>query len=233
MGDRRRRAATPRLEPMEGRQLLSGIIAAIASQTPTPSLGALLDVQAMGSTGTGSSGGSTSPSPLFGQGQPTPAELTRERFTAAFQGPLTVGPGRFSDQSKIFYMRGLGGSNMFLHGDYQMGIVIPTNPTEPLTGEAILQDKNNNSGGILGLVLHGVPGGFDRHGRPTEMTFTSDPNIYSGIYFVSTSSGTVTIHYSKNSAQAIFKGLVYTSGLTSPLRNTDLYSRGGRITPRS
>ena len=64
------------------------------------------------------------------------------------------------------------------------------------------------------------------------MTFNADPNINAGIFFSDTASGTLQIHYSKGSATAIFNGLVYTTGLTNPLANSDLYSRGGRITPR-
>jgi hypothetical protein len=165
---------------------------------------------------------------------PTPRELARERFRAVFSGPVDVGPGRFGDQAKTLYFRGLGSSNLFLHGDYQMAIVFPTDTTKPIFGEAVLEDKNTNSSGIIGAQLKGVtPQTFDRLGRPTKFTFTQDPNIYSGIFFVDTSVGTVNIKYSKGSATVVFDGLVYTTGLTSPLTNSDLYSRGGRITPRS
>jgi hypothetical protein len=170
-------------------------------------------------------------SPLIGI-DPTPAELARERFHAVFSGPVIAGPGRFADQSKTLYFQGLGGSNTFLHGDFQMAIVYPSDPTQPLIGEAYLEDKNNNSGGQIGFQLQGVtPQTVDRLGRPTQLTFSNDPNIYSGIFFANTASGTVSIHYSKGSATVVFNGLVYTIGVTSPLKNSNLYSRGGRITP--
>ena len=40
------------------------------------------------------------------------------------------------------------------------------------------------------------------------------------------------ITYRKNTAQAVFDGRIYTSGLTSPFENVDLYRRGGRLTSR-
>ena len=92
----------------------------------------------------------TSSSPLIGT-DPTAHELARERFHGYFSGPVSVGGGRFGDQAKILYFQGLGGSSMFLHGDYQMAIVFPADPTQPLFGEAYLQDKSTNSGGEVGL----------------------------------------------------------------------------------
>ena len=41
------------------------------------------------------------------------------------------------------------------------------------------------------------------------------------------------ITYSKGSAKVVFNGLVYTTGITNPIANSDLYSRGGRITPKA
>ena len=179
-------------------------------------------------------------SPLLGQGTPTAAELAREKFTAHFSGPMTTLAPRFSDQSKILYLRGLGGStpNFFLHGDYSLALVIPkgfspqdpagaTDGAGPVTGFAFLDDKNNNSGGVVGLDLLADPTSFDSKGRPTRLTFTSDPNIYGGIFYVSQSSGTITISYAKNgkSASAAFDGRIYTNGLTSPFQNVDLYAK--------
>jgi hypothetical protein len=146
---------------------------------------------------------------------------------------MYVGPGRFADQSKTLYFRGLGGSNAFLHGDYQMAIVYPSDPAQALFGEVYMQDKSTNSGGEVAFQLQGgTPQAFDRAGRPTRFTFSTDPAISAGTFFSDTASGTVQIRYSKGSATAVFNGLVYTTGLTNPLTNSDLASRGGRITPR-
>jgi hypothetical protein len=187
--------------------------------------------------------------PIIGSGTPTATELAREKFVAKFQGPMETVAGRFSDQKQIIYLRGLGGStpNFFLHGDYSLAIVIPTgfNPANPagtgpnnpavppgspgyvppVTGFAFLDDKNNNSGGVVGLDLVADPTSFDAKGRPTRLSFTADQNVYGGIFFVDAAAGTVTITYGKKSATAVFNGRIYTSGLTSPFQNVDLYAK--------
>jgi hypothetical protein len=170
-------------------------------------------------------------SPLLGSGIPTPHELAREAFHAGFQGPSYVSPGRFSNQATTWYYRGTGGSSFFLHGDFDMAIVKSTDPTASFIGEAVLNDKSTGTGGILGLVLVGNATDVDPYGRPTKMTFTGDPNIYSGAFFVSAAEGTVTIRYGKGRSQptaVIFDGRVYTNGLTNPLVNTDMYARHNR-----
>jgi len=183
-------------------------------------------------------------SPVIGTGTPTAAELAREKFVAKFSGPLSILPGRFSDQKQIIYMRGLGGStpNFFLHGDYGLAIVIPTgfnprnpagtggDPTAPgyvppVTGFAFLDDKNNNSGGVVGLDLVADSTSFDAKGRPTRLTFTADQNVYGGIFFVDSAFGSVHITYGKNAATSVFNGRIYTSGVTSPFQNTDLFAK--------
>jgi hypothetical protein len=254
MDSRMRRAARPRLERIETRELLSALTTGLIG-TPQPSGSMLvsrsIDLQearpsqitaassftpAQGNTFGVATGtyvnGATSPLLTFGT--PTPRELAREKFRASFAGPFYGGPGRFTDQAHIQYIRGLGTATAFLHGDFNMAVVTPTDPTEPLYGEAVLQDKNTNSGGLIGLLLQGNRSDVDSFGRPTKLTFTSDQNIYSGIFFVTSSSGTATIHYNnKNgSATVVFSGLMYVNGLTNPLVNSDLYSRGGRLHKR-
>jgi hypothetical protein len=192
--------------------------ASLAAATASPSGG-------IGSIGRGGP-------PLLGQGQPTPHELARDTFRAWFNGPLLVGSGRFTDQAKIVYIRGVGSANFFLHGDLNLGVVIPTDPSAPFTGVAVLQDENVNSSGIVGLDLTGSRQDVDRRGRPTHLTFTADPNIYSGIFFTASGTGSVDIQYHGNTATARFTGLVYTSGLTNPLKNALNFSRGGRTRPR-
>jgi hypothetical protein len=216
----------PTLEAMEMRELLSVVpLLAEGSVAPSP---AALTAAALAALNP-----ATSSSPLMGT-DPTAHELARERFHGYFSGPVSVGGGRFGNQARTLYFQGLGGSSMFEHGDYQMAIVFPADPTQALFGEAYLQDKNTNSSGQIGLTLQGTtPQTYDKLGRPTRMTFTDDPAISSGIFVSNTASGTLQIHYSEGSATAIFNGLVYTTGLTSPLANSALYSRGGRITPRS
>ena len=233
-----RRAMNPGLEPMEGRRLLSSaIIIAMANPNPLPAADTLT------LAASGGSGGRATISPAAplgpGQGTPTQHELVRESFHASFTGPYSIGPGRFSDQSRMIYFRGVGSSNQFRHGDFEMAVVTPVDTTAAPTGAAVMNDKSTNSGGVLGLDLSAAQSSVDRFGRPTTMTFANDPNIYSGIYFINTSSGTATIRYRSASsgphgyvrgvATVSFQGLVYTSGLTNPLKNSDLYASGGGV----
>ena len=97
-----------------------------------------------------------------------------------------------------------------------------------------MEDKNASDNGVLGLDLIGNRPDVDKYGRPTELTFTSDPNIGDGAFTQSASSGTVTIKYDNadGSATVAFKGRLYVSGLTNPLVNSDLYARGGRLHTR-
>jgi hypothetical protein len=116
-----------------------------------------------------------------------------------------------------------------LHGDFDMGIVTPLDPNKPFLGEAVLQDKNNNSQAIQGFILTGNRTSVDSLGRPTHLTFEADPNIYSGAFFVQAAEGSVDITYGPRNTIAVrFTGLVYTSGLTNPLVNQDMYARHGR-----
>jgi hypothetical protein len=241
MGYRDRRAARPSLERIEARELLSGVIAAMVASEP-PRINAYQALAThmsangslpvySGNTGSSTGNGLTnnSSSPLLGNGAPTPAELARETFKAAFSGRFYTGPGRFSSQGTTYYYRGLGGSTFFLHGDFNMAVVTPTDPNAPFLGEAVLNDKSTNSAGIQGLILSGARTDVDSLGRPTHLTFTADPNVYSGVFFVDAAAGTVDIRYgAKGAITASFHGLVYTSGLTNPLVNQDLYARNGR-----
>ena len=240
---RRRRTPVPTLLPLEGRELMSSSAGSWAATTPT--LGgadvvriaqiqapAVAPADSSGDT-TGSPGGGfpapypSAASPLLGQGEPTKAERARQRFRAQFSGPFRTLPGRFTDQRQILYLRGIGTSTAFLHGDYDMAIVLPRDPSEPITGFAYLDDKNTNAGATFGLNLLADPTSLDRKGRPTRLSFTSDPNIYGGTFFVTQSTGTVTVKYGKDSGSALFQGRLYVSGLTSVLQNADLYARRG------
>jgi hypothetical protein len=240
---RDRRAARPRLHEIEPRELLSGLIVALSGNAPTISASAALQKNIIASEagGSGSSGLITGlgngfgpgnmNSPLLGQGTPTPQELARMAYKAGFNGRYYTGPGRFSDQGTTYFYRGLGGSTYFLHGDFDMAIVTPSDPTKPFIGEAVLQDKNTNSGAIQGLILRGDRTKVDALGRPTQLQFVADPNIYSGAYFVEAAEGTVEITYGSGPNHPVhvtFTGLVYTTGLTNPLVNQDLYARHGR-----
>ena len=227
MKPRRRRVAIVRVEEVERRQLLSSVYGMSASQgNPAQTAVRLASLHAHNpASGTVAVAGTSTPtggSALLGFGTPTAKELARERFRASFTGPALKGPGRFSDQAAIHYVRGVGTSNMFLHGDLNLAFVTPVDPTQPITGVAVLQDKNINNSAVIGLDLTADGSRLDRFGRPTAFSFVSDPNVYGGPYFITTSSGTGTIRYNGSRAFVTFSGLVYTSGLSNPLRNSFL-----------
>ena len=264
MGGSKRSTLRWRCEPLEGRQLLSGLLVALQAQVNRPGVAEVAQLAstraqpagvAAAATATtdpgvyvannGPNAGANLPaSPLLGTGAPTTAEQARERFVAHFGGPMVTLAPRFTSQSKILYLHGLGGSSpkFFLHGDYALAMAFPagfdprnpggtynaeTNPggVPGVTGFAFLDDKNNNSGGTVGLDLSADPTSFDAKGRPTRLFFTSDPNIYSGIFYVSQSEGVATIKYGRNTASTTFNGRLYTSGLTSPFQNVEQYAQ--------
>ena len=245
MADRIRRGLRPGLERMDSRELLSGLSVVLAGyKGPTITAASRLGQRIASAGGTvqaaeAASGNNTGPtgngftnnasSPLLGSGTPTPHEQLREAFKARFSGLSYSSPGRFSDQGTTYYLRGVGGSNFFLHGDFNLAVVTPIDPDAPFVGVAVLNDKSTNSGGILGLILSGNRADVDGRGRPTRLAFTGDPNIYSGIFSVAAAEGTVDVKYgAKNQISVAFNGRVYTSGLTSPLVNTDFYARHNR-----
>jgi hypothetical protein len=156
---------------------------------------------------------------IAGPGDPTPAEQARERFTASFSGKFVVGPPRFTGQSAYLVFKGNGSSTQFRHGNYAMGVVLPSQPGGPITGAAFLQDKNLSGGTEIGLDINFDPTSLDSRGRPTLGAWSVDSNIYSGIDFVAQGTGTVAIRYVKNTALVTFMGQVYTNGLTNPLAN--------------
>jgi hypothetical protein len=163
---------------------------------------------------------------IAGPGQPLPNEIARTRFSASFSGPFLKGPPRYTGESAVLDYRGLGTSTQFLHGDYQMAIVMPNPAGGPITGAAFLQDKNITGGNEIGLDINFDATTLDRRGRPTQGIWVTDPNIYSGANYFNSGTGTVTIRYLRNgTAAAFFRGSIYTNGITNLLRNDDLYSK--------
>ena len=80
-----------------------------------------------------------------------------------------------------------------------------TDGAGPVTGFAFLDDKNNNSGGVVGLDLVADPTSFDAKGRPDPAsTSPSDANVYGGNLLTSASPRRqpITITYAKNGKSA-------------------------------
>ncbi len=119
-----------------------------------------------------------------GPGLPTALEQARERFTATFSGRFNFGPPRFTGSYAYLFLQGTGTSSQFLHGNYSMGIVLPTQTGAAITGGAYLQDLNLSGGTEVGLDINFDPTSLDGAGRPTRGAWSVDPNIYSGPAFV-------------------------------------------------
>jgi len=124
----------------------------------------------------------------------TPPWAGIRTFFAAFNGTYAVGKGRIAGQSLRTYLNGAGTSNLFLHGQVQVGIASPVDPAMGLAGTASLFDKNYaQTGNILILDLEGDPG-TSGDGRPRQLTWTVSDNS-SGSFTGASGQGTLTISY--------------------------------------
>ncbi len=133
MGRRIRRGLRPDLELCERRELLSAItdvMAAAASRSRAG--GGSRFVPSSTSVATANNQG---PPPigtnlaLTPTGTLTRRQLRRERFTATFKGTYTIGPGRTSTEASQIFIAAAGATNTILHGDIQVLIVTPKDPS--------------------------------------------------------------------------------------------------------
>ncbi len=208
--DSQRRRARPAFEPLETRDLPS-VAALLAAgyryiEAPSPRLQAATPTM----------------------GAPTPHELARRTFFAAFRGVYYVGPPRLTDQSAQFYLRGGGTSNAFLHGDLQLAFYPPAASGGETTGVAALTAKSvSNTGDQLGLDLNGVVPP-PRPGLPFVLNWTVN-GTSGGSFAGATGSGTVEIRLRPGArlrfessgagvADVIFRGSVVTSGVNDITR---------------
>ncbi|HWE36456.1 MAG TPA: hypothetical protein VG406_07815 [Isosphaeraceae bacterium] len=224
MERRRRPALRPVVVSLEGRELLSGIIAtlhgrlhhaplariAAAAQQPASGTSSVSAAASSSASGSGFEAITGTPISVTYQGQqPTPFQVKREQFRAVFSGPYQTGLPLFLDQSSRTVIDGIGTSTYFLHGSLQLIVVTykdapPPNLTygtnQPLQGMATLIDKNQNSSGYLAVDLQGDRTGLDSAGRPTQVTFNFFPfggsgSFTAGIFSLASGSGTVSIQY--------------------------------------
>jgi hypothetical protein len=154
---------------------------------------------------------------------PTPHEKVRESFDARFQGPFTTGPGRFTNEALLTFVKGGGTSNQFLHGDVLIKITTPKDPTQPVTGTAELLSKTvATSGTILVLDLTGRAPANPLQ-PPGHLTWTVSGSS-SGTYTNATGQGTLDLIYfpggkrpqrafQAGTAGAVFHGQVNTTGV--------------------
>ncbi len=160
----------------------------------------------------------------------TPPWAGVRSFFAAFNGTYAVGKGRIAGQSLRTYLNGAGTSNLFLHGQVQVGIASPVDPRMGLAGTASLFDKNYaQTGNILVLDLEGEPGP-SLDGRPTQLSWIVSDNS-SGSFTGASGQGTLTISYHRGGRRqplAIdsgrmgvqFRGQIAVSGTSNPFRVT-------------
>jgi hypothetical protein len=155
-------------------------------------------------------------------------------FVARFQGAYIVGPPRTSSQVSQTYGYGGGISSAFLHADLQMAFFTPTDPGQPIFGQAVMMLKDvGNTGNELALDLTAVPGAVDRRGRPTQFTWTVN-GASGGSFTAGEGSGTARVLYSPGQYPGqghlrnvlgsghfgiIFQGSLGTTNLFNILRN--------------
>src|SRR4051794_1827573 len=111
-----RRRMGPGVEPLEARELLSGARALPHPRREAPA-GRLAHALQSGSSGDAGS---------------APTGRATQNFFAAFTGSYAVGPGRIPGQALRTYLNTAGTSNTFLHGQAQVAIAIPSDPTQSL-----------------------------------------------------------------------------------------------------
>ncbi len=210
MQRRDRRKLSPLCERIESRELLSGIIATMAT-TPTHAAhsfrstsGSTVQSSSLGSGFVPSNSSIAVPSNQGVQGvnlavNPTGTlskhELRREQFAASFVGTYVVGPGRTSTEAQQIYIQAAGGSNQFLHGDIQVRLITPSDRSTQIGGVSAMFDRNINSNSTLGLDLAAPQTNVDSGGRPNSLSVSLDTNISSGAYDEGYAQGVMTIHY--------------------------------------
>ena len=184
----------PAVEACERRTLPSGILAVMAS---TPSGHANYPISTSSIAQTSNQGPRGTNLALTPTGTPTAQELRRERFTATFIGTYTIAPGSFSTEASQMRFNGAGGSNTILHGDMQMLIVTPKDPSTPLGGVLSIFDRNINSNSVLGLDLNAAqtPPYVDATGRPRNLAVSLDVNTSAGLYAEGYAVGNLTVTY--------------------------------------
>lgn len=184
----------PVVEACERLTLPSGILAVMAS---TPSRHANYPISTSSIALPNNQGPRGTNLALTPTGTPTAQELRHERFTATFIGTYSIGPGNFSSEASQMRFNGAGGANTILHGDIQMLIVTPKDPSTPLGGVLSIFDRNINSNSVLGLDLNApqTPTHVDSTGRPNNVSVSLDVNTSAGLYAEGYATGNLTITY--------------------------------------
>ncbi len=124
-------------------------------------------------------GGQVFPPGTYETPQPTPAEIHRETYWATFSGTYTVGPPRFSNQSKTIHIFSDGKntvSNQALRGRSQLILFPPADPTaQPTTADPVA----GQSVGLLSLFT----ADFFQTSDNLFLDLTTSPNYKGGPSF--------------------------------------------------
>lgn len=223
---RNRRSLRPRVELVEPRSLLSGVVATISANA-LDAAAARPRLNQQGSFFTAP----TEPSDTMvtPPGRPTRATLRQTFFQATFVGSYHLGPGRTTAESNQVYIRGAGRSTAFLHGGIQVRYIVPTDRTVEPVGVANMLDRNINNGGQLGVDITAVPGATDRFGRVTRFTWTVDSSYSGGVFTNASGQGTLRVKYAgvpvrgkTSPVSMIFRGHILTQGVGDPTATSDL-----------
>ncbi|MDR3633387.1 MAG: hypothetical protein P4L84_06085 [Isosphaeraceae bacterium] len=224
------KAARPAVDRCEIRLLPSGILAVMASASSAHGHYPISTTSIALPTNQGPQGTNLALTPT---GTPTAKELRHERFKATFVGTYTTGPGDFSSEAMRTRIKGAGGSNTILHGDLQLLVVTPKDPSTPLGGTLVIFDRNINSNSALGLDLTAPQANVDAGGRPNVLSVSLDANTSSGLYVEGYATGTVNITYmpsgkpgpqgfSQGKAIVRINAQVYTSAVDFILANANI-----------
>ncbi len=161
MGRRILRDLRPSLEEIERRELLSAITDVMAGNSIAAGHKAESAITtAISSQSIANSqnqgpllnpDGTINNQALAPTGTLTKREQRRERFTAQFTGTYTVGGGRTSDERIQTFITAAGSANTMLHGDIQLLLVTPNDPSLPIGGVSAIFDRNLNTNTVLGL----------------------------------------------------------------------------------
>jgi hypothetical protein len=164
----------------------------------------------------------------------TPRQLKIERFSAQFAGPYTIGPGRTSTEALTTFITGRGSATTIIHGDIQLLIITPKDPTMPIGGILAIFDRNLNSNTTLGLDISSPQQNVDRAGRPNYFpSVMLDVNASSGLYNQGFAQGILSVRYipngkhtpgviSQGTAIVTIRAQIYATRTAFILRNANL-----------
>ncbi len=209
----RSRGFRPAISGLESRALLSV-------------LGGVRRAPAM--VATAAAGDTTTNQFLNPTGRPTAHEARRQQVRFAFDGKFLQSRGRFDDVASQLLIKGIGSSNMFLHGEMQLGAYVAADATRGTSGLAVSVDRNQSADSSFGFTLSGTAADLDAAGRPTKFTWTVNSDTSAGIFAGASGSGTLTIRYipsgrgrpgvfSEGRALVRISGNVYTTGVSNVL----------------